>query len=121
VSKAEEYAKKLAEFEKKTEEEAKLFNINNFLNITLEKHVDGLGIVRYGHLSFGDIVKLNSISDDLERGVTAIALMLSKADNTITVEKVKALPAFIFKKLSDALAEDIKMGFFSTGNQSEDG
>jgi hypothetical protein len=116
VSKVEEYAKKLAEFEKKAEEEAKLFNINDFLNIILEKHIDGLGIVRYGHLSFGDIIELNNIPDDLERGVTAIALMLSKADNTITVEKVKALPTYVVKKLSDALAEDIKMGFFSTEN-----
>jgi len=120
VSKVEEYAKKLQEFEKKAEEEAKLFNIDEFLadaDKTIEKYVEGVGIIRYKRLSFMEVVELSQkYKDDQMRFSTAlVAKMLSKADPKVTLEKFEKLPTSIAVKIMNALAEELKTDFLQTG------
>lgn len=120
MSKVEEYAKKLQEFEKKAEEEAKLFNIDEFLadaDKTIEKYVEGVGIIRYKRLSFMEVVELSQkYKDDQMRFSTAlVAKMLSKADPKVTLEKFEKLPTSIAVKIMNALAEELKTDFLQTG------
>jgi len=122
MSKVEEYAKKLQEFEKKAEEEARYFNIDDFLldvDKTFEKKVEGVGIIRFKRLSFIEIAELSQkySNDSLRFSMALVAKMLSKADNTITVEKFEKLPPSIAVKIMNALAEELKTDFFSTVNQ----
>jgi len=120
VSKVEEYAKKLQEFEKKAEEEAKLFNIDEFLadaDKVIEKYVEGVGVIRYKRLSFMEVVELSQkYKDDQMRFSTAlVAKMLSKADPRVTLEKFEKLPTSIAVKIMNALAEELKTDFLQTG------
>jgi hypothetical protein len=120
VSKVEEYAKKLQEFEKKAEEEAKLFNIDEFLadaDKTIEKYVEGVGIIRYKRLSFMEVVELSQkYKDDQMKFSTAlVAKMLSKADSKVTLEKFERLPTSIAVKIMNALAEELKADFLQIG------
>ena len=120
MSKVEEYAKKLQEFEKKAEEEAKLFNIDEFLadaDKVIEKYVEGVGVIRYKRLSFMEVVELSQkYKDDQMRFSTAlVAKMLSKADPRVTLEKFEKLPTSIAVKIMNALAEELKTDFLQTG------
>ena len=122
MSKVEEYAKKLQEFEKKAEEEAKLFNIDEFLadvDKTIEKYVEGVGIIRYKRLSFMEVVELSQkYKDDQMKFSTAlVAKMLSKADPKVTLEKFEKLPTSIAVKIMNALAEELKTDFLQTANR----
>lgn len=110
MEKVEEYKRKLEKYEKKAREEAKLFSIREFLREEIrEKYVEGLGLVRFGHLTVEDLIKLNSeeFRDDFERGLMAVALMLRKADPEVTFERVKNLPIGVAVKLLNALGEEI--------------
>jgi hypothetical protein len=122
VSKVEEYAKKLAEFEKKTEEEAKLFNIDDFLadiDKTIEKYVEGVGVIRYKRLSFMEVVELSQKykDDQMRFSMALVVKMLSKADPKVTLEKFEMLPTSIAVKIMNALAEELKMDFLQTANR----
>jgi SPX domain protein involved in polyphosphate accumulation len=119
VSKVEEYAKKLQRFEKKAEEEAKLFDIDEFLadvDKTLEKHVEGVGLIRYKRLSFIEVVELSQKhgDDQMKFSIALVVEMLSKADPTVTFEKFGRLPPIIATKIMSALAEELKTDFLQT-------
>jgi hypothetical protein len=120
VSKVEEYAKKLQEFEKKAEEEAKLFNIDDFLadiDKTIEKNVEGVGIIRYKRLSFMEVVELSQKygNDQMKFSTALVVKMLSKADPKVTLEKFEMLPTSIAVKIMNALADELKTDFLQTG------
>lgn len=126
MSKVEEYAEKLKKFEEKAEEEARLFDINEFLKdaeTVLEKNVKGVGIVRYKRLSFIESMDLmQKYGNDKERFALAlVATMLSKADPSVTIEKFGKLPTNIVVKIMNALAEEIRMDFLSIEKPSESG
>ena len=119
MSKAEEYAKKLQEFEKKAEEEAKYFNINEFFvdtEKTLEKYVEDLGIIRYKRLDLFEIAELfqQYSNEQLKLSFALTAKMLSKADPSVTLEKFISLPPAIAVKIMNALAEELKTDFLQT-------
>ena len=120
MSKVEEYARKLQEFEKKVEEEAKLFNIDEFLldvDKTLEKKVEGVGIIRYKRLSFAEVMELSQKygNDQVKFSTALVVKMLSKVDNTITLEKFEKLPPSVAIKIMNALAEELKTDFLQIG------
>lgn len=122
MSKVEEYAKKLQQFEEKAEEEAKLFNIDDFLldvDKTLEKKVEGVGVIRYKRLSFIEVIELTEkYGKDPKKFSTALVVkMLSKADPRITLEKFEMLPTSIAVKIMNALADELKTDFLQTANQ----
>jgi hypothetical protein len=120
LSKVEEYAKKLQEFEKKAEEEAKLFNIDDFLldvDKTLEKKVEGVGVIRYKRLSFMEVIELSQKygNDQMKFSTALVVKMLSKADPKVTLEKFEMLPTSIAVKIMNALADELKTDFLQIG------
>ena len=116
MSKVEEYKRKLEEYEKKIEEEAKLFNIDEFLadsEALKEKYVEGLGIIKYKRLNFGEMASLSEKygNDRVEFSCQVVAKMLSKADPNVTVEKFKMLPPDVAVKIINALIPELGAGF----------
>lgn len=123
MGKAEEYKRKLQEFEKKVEEEAKYFNIDDFLNVVHEKYVEGIGVIRYRIPSLIELYELTEKhrNDTIKLTTAIITAMLSKADASITFEKVASLPMDIFLKISRALTEEIKNFLSSIGIELKGG
>lgn len=116
MGKVEEYKEKFQEFEKKAEEEAKLFDIDELLkdaDTVLEKYVEGIGVIRYKRLSFIEASELiKSYGEDREKfALATVARMLSKADPRVTVDKLGRLPTSVVVKIMNALAEEVKLDF----------
>ena len=92
----EEYKKKLEEQRQRKAEEARLFNIEEVLadsSKIREVYVEEIEAkVRYGPLTIGDLSDVLKGETDQERAILMLWKMLSKADEKITLEKVKALP-----------------------------
>jgi len=94
MGKVEEYKKKLEKFEEQRAKEAKAFSIDEVLNVGLkEVYVPEIdAVVRYGSLTIADMEALREAKTDEERAAIILWRMLSKADENVTLEKVKALP-----------------------------
>jgi len=108
MSRVEEYKRRLEEYEKREREELRNIRIDDLLSSDLrEAVIPGIGVVRYGVLTVGDWLKLSGIEDRNELTVAVIACMLSKADPSVTVEKVKSLPLAVFNAIAEALSRDV--------------
>jgi hypothetical protein len=62
-------------------------------------------IVKYKRLTNEDIIKLNRIKDVDERGMRTIHLLLSRADPSITIEKVKAMGTLATGRITLAIQD----------------
>jgi translation elongation factor EF-Tu-like GTPase len=105
-----EMKKKLEEHLEKEEEMIKDFDLDQAIkdsqNIR-EVTIEGLGRVRYGLLTVGDLLALASVKDDTEVMINALTRMLKKANPSVTPDKVKQLPTGVFWKLVKALGREM--------------
>jgi len=96
VSKAEEYAEKLAEHEREKAKKAEVFKPSDVLADSRTKrtvYVPEIDrVVEYVPLSLKDLEEINKAKSDHERAIRTLWKMLSKADPEWTLEKVEALP-----------------------------
>lgn len=114
ADRVERYRRRLERFMNEAEAEAKLFDLREILSESSrlkEKHVEGLGLVRYGPLTIADLAELSEVKGDLEKGVMAIYLMLKKADEKIKLEDLKNLPVDVALRLLNALAPEVRASF----------
>jgi hypothetical protein len=103
-----EYRRKLEEHERREGEELRRIRLDDLLSTGLrEAIIPELGAIQYGLLTVEDWLKLSRIEDRSELTVAVVAMMLSKADPSVTVEKVKALPLAVFNALAETLSKDI--------------
>ena len=88
--------KKLAEYERAKAEKARLFSIDEILADSKkirEVYIEELNAkVRYGVLSIADLAEINKAETAEEKAVLMLYKMLAKADEKVTLEKVRALP-----------------------------
>ncbi|MEM1551331.1 MAG: hypothetical protein QXH03_01510 [Candidatus Bathyarchaeia archaeon] len=104
------YEEKLARYEAEKEAKAKLFSIKELVEDSRKirsVHVEGLGEVQYGVLTLADMFEVAKAKSNEERSAVILWLMLSKADKSLTLEDVKALPMDVAAKLLSALAKDM--------------
>jgi hypothetical protein len=62
-------------------------------------------VVKYKRLTNEDILQLNRIKDDGERGLQTLYLFLSKANPSITFDKLKAIDPLLTSRISRAITE----------------
>ena len=88
--------KKLAEYERAKAEKARLFSIDEILADSKkirEVYIEELNAkVHYGVLSIADLAEINKAETAEEKAVLMLYKMLAKADENVTLDKVKALP-----------------------------
>jgi hypothetical protein len=115
-SAVKELMAKAAEADKKEEENAAMFNIDDFaedVNTVKVKYVKGVGKVKYKILTMQDILDVQKYADTTERGLHILTTMLAKADKNVTYEKVANLPPQVANKLVSELLSE--MGFLTPG------
>lgn len=95
-SKVEHYKRQLDKHEAKQKRVAKLFNVDEVLagsEDLREIYVPEIDMtVKYGVLTIGDLTDIVKAETDEEKAIRMLWKMLHKADKTVTLEKVKALP-----------------------------
>ncbi len=106
--------KMFEEAEKKIDEQYSDFNPKLLTEESKKMHcvfVEGLGKVKFGALTFNDILKIEESSKSMaDRGVQYLYAMLKKAYPDLTLEDVKGWDSNQVGKITLALQ---KAGFFS--------
>jgi len=113
MSKAEEFKRKLEEYEREKAEKSKVFDVREVVRSSREVRTlndPELGEIRYGVLTVSDLLELSKVRDDAVRGLRMLHLMLKKADPELRFEDVKSLPMDVAARLMNALME--KENFF---------
>lgn len=102
----EEYKRKLELYEQKKAEDAKIISIDDILNAGIKQvYIPELGgYIRYGPLTIGDLEDLGKAKSDDERATLILYKMLRKADDSITLEKVKQLPVNIATRILNEIS-----------------
>jgi hypothetical protein len=121
MSKVEEYAKKLEQYEAEKAEKAAKFDVKALIQSSQQIHsvnVEGLGVVQYGVLTLKDTLELAKYASAEEKSAATIWLMLRKAYPDLTLEDVKNMPLDVAAKIMTALNRD--MGFLA-GKTSQTG
>ena len=105
--KREEYKRRLEEHLEKKAEKRRLFNIDEFVaevDEILEAEVPDLNlVVRYKRLTNADLLKVLKIEDSSEQGLEILFYMLSRADPSVTREKVRKLDPIVTAKILSAI------------------
>ncbi|MEM3579478.1 MAG: hypothetical protein QXL54_04585 [Candidatus Bathyarchaeia archaeon] len=104
------YEEKLAKYEAEKAQKAKLFNPKELVEKSRKiksVYVEELGEVRYGVLTLADMFEVAKAQSNEERGAIILWLMLSKADSSLTLDDVKALPMDVAAKLLTVLTKDM--------------
>jgi hypothetical protein len=94
------------------EEKAKQFDPDELIRGARELRTardEELGLVRYRVLTMREMLELSKIQNEEERSLRMIHMMLADAYPTLTVEKLKELPASKAIRLMNLLLE--KAGF----------
>jgi translation elongation factor EF-Tu-like GTPase len=106
----EEYAKKLEKYEEEKRAKAAKFNVKAVVEDAKkirEVEVEGFGTVEYGVLTLEDSLELAKCKTAEERSVMTLWLMLRKADPTLTLEDVKAIPLTAAAKILAAISGNV--------------
>lgn len=100
------FKKKLEEHDEKQAENAKLFNIDEVLGEIQSAEVPGVGVVEFGHLTLEDLKSklFRKAKSNIEKAQAVLYLMLSKADSSITMEKVEKIPVHTASDIISVIA-----------------
>ena len=85
-----------------TEQAIKAFNIDDFLvdpDKIEEKAIPNIGVVRFKRLTADEIREFANIPDSFEVGMRMLTKMLSKADPSITYEKIKQMDVIVTSRI----------------------
>ena len=107
----------LEELERKEQEQAKLFRIDEVLadaSKIREEYIPELGFkVQYGLITLEDLEEIDRQKTMRDKTYCILAKMLQKADPNVTVEKIKKLPfehaMFIINRLIPHFLPQIQM------------
>ena len=105
---------KIEALKKKSQDEQekiqKLFNIDDFQinpDKTEEVYVKGLGLIKYKQLTIADLFGFPEVNSKHEYTARLIWMMMSKADQTVTFEKIRNLPPDVASLIFDVLSAKI--------------
>lgn len=106
----EEYRRRLEEYEKKQNKLSQSIDLKDLAKKTRELksvYIEGLGELKYGALTFMDLVEVSKYQADEERAIAIIYHMLKKAYPDLALEDVRNLPFDVSSKIMIALSRDL--------------
>lgn len=109
-SRVEEYRRKLEAYEQQKQQAAQAVDLMEILRRSTEVksvHVDGVGEVRYGALTFADLVEISKHQTNEERVIATVYHMLRKAYPELTIDHVRNMPFDLAAKILDALSREL--------------
>ncbi len=77
-----------------------------------------LGEIAFGELTYDDLMIIDTIQNDNERGMKLVYIMRHKADPAVTEEDIHKLPLTVSSKLATILAKE--SGFLKPASENKD-
>ncbi|MEM2587071.1 MAG: hypothetical protein QXV23_02115 [Candidatus Bathyarchaeia archaeon] len=105
----EKARRKLEEHERQRQEAAQTIDLKDLVRKTRglkSVYIDGYGELKYGSLTFSDLIEISKYQSNEERMVAIVYHMLKKAYPELTIEDVKSLPFNVSAKIIAALGKE---------------
>lgn len=102
--------RKLEEYERRQYELTQTIDIKELVKRAKELrsvYIDGYGELKYGPLTFSDLVDISKYQVNEERIIMIVYHMLRKAYPDLTVEDIKSLPFDVSAKIIKALGKEM--------------